>query len=114
MRVHAAPRLFAPAPPPDKTDFANEPARIARRCAIALVAANVVGAVLVFVLGVFVVPAPHVANHGNLDLYNLILLGACLTVLFPLGSLFARRRWEQISAWMREDRAPTPAERDET
>jgi adenylate cyclase len=114
MRVHAAPRLFAPAPAPATTGFATESARIARRCAVALVAANVVGAVLVFVLGVYVVPAPRIANHGDLDLYNLILLGACLVVLFPIGSVFARRRWQEISVWMREDRVPTPAERDAT
>ncbi|MEA2427199.1 MAG: adenylate cyclase, partial [Thermoleophilaceae bacterium] len=95
-------------------DFATESTRIARRCAIALIAANVVGAVLVFTLGVFVVPAPKVANQGTLDLLNAILLVAVLAIAFPIGAVHARRRWARISAWMREDRAPTPAERDET
>jgi adenylate cyclase len=95
-------------------DFASESTRIARRCAIALVAANVVGAVVVFTLGVFVVPAPEVAHHGRLDLLNVILLVLVLAIGFPIGAAHARRRWAQISGWMREDRAPSPAERDAT
>src|SRR4051812_27272504 len=88
--------------------------RISRRCAIALVLANVVGAVVVFVLGVYVIPAPHIAEHGHLDLWNFALLAACLLVLFPVGAIHAKRRWTGISRWMREDRRPTPAERDAT
>src|SRR4051812_44856319 len=94
--------------------FREESARIARRCAIALVGANVAGAIVVFALGVYVIPAPDIADHGHLDAYNLALLGLCLLVLFPAGALLARRRWSEISAWMREDRVPTPDERDAT
>ena len=77
--------------------FREESARIARRCAIALVAANVAGALVVFVLGVYVIPAPDVADIGRLDLWNVVLLGLCLTVLFPIGGGLASRRYLCVS-----------------
>lgn len=94
--------------------FPEESARIARRCGVALIAANLAGAVLVFVLGVVVVPAPDLGPHLTLDVLNFVLLGLCLTVLFPIGGVLLSRRWRATSAWMREDRTPTPEERDET
>jgi adenylate cyclase len=114
MRAHIAPGLLRPSSAPVKSEFGRESARVARRCAIALVAANVVGAVVVFVLGVFVVPAPRVAHQARLDLLNVALLGIVLAVGFPIGGLHAHRRWRRISAWITEGRDPTPQERDET
>jgi adenylate cyclase len=81
---------------------------------VALAIANLVGAIVVFVLGVYVIPAPNIADHGHLDAWNFVLLGLCLLLLFPFGGMQAARRWREISTWMREDRAPTPAERDAT
>jgi adenylate cyclase len=94
--------------------FRTEAARISRRCAMALVVANVIGAVVVFVLGVYVIPSPHIDDVGTLNAWNLVLLVFCLLVLFPIGGVLASRRWREISTWMREDRVPTPAERDAT
>src|SRR3954454_18224622 len=99
---------------PAEMNFREESARIARRCGAALIAANVAGAVMVFVLGVYVVPAPDLGEHGTLDILNFVLIGLVLALVFPIGSILANRRWRTISRWMREDRAPTPAERDET
>ncbi len=95
-------------------NFRARAARTARRCAVALVAANVVGAIVVFVLGVYVVPAPDVGDVAQLNALNLVVLGLCLALLFPAGGWLAGRRWNEISRWIREDRAPTPAERDQT
>src|SRR3954447_7991612 len=99
---------------PAEMNFREESARIARRCGAALIAANVAGAVMVFVLGVYVVPAPDLGEHGTLDILNFVLIGLVLALVFPIGSILANRRWRTISRWMREDRAPTPAEHDET
>src|SRR4051795_13275811 len=95
-----------------ESDFRAVAERVARRCAAALIAANVAGALVVFVLGVWVIPAPHVHDTHQLRLLNLAVLGVVLVAGFPLASIWAKRAWLAASVWIREDRAPTPAERD--
>ena len=93
-------------------DFRDVARSVSRRCAAALIAANVAGALVVFVLGVWVIPAPHVHDNDQLKLLNLAVLGVVLIGGFPIATIYANRAWRAASVWIAEDRAPTPAERD--
>ncbi len=95
-----------------ESGFPTVARRVSRRCAAALIAANVAGALVVFVLGVWVIPAPHVQDTHELRLLNLAVLGVVLVVGFPLATIYANRAWRAASVWIGEERAPTPAERD--
>src|SRR3954452_24752500 len=46
---------------------------VQRRCGVAIGAANLIGGILVFVLGVFVVPDPYVAHEDELIRLNVIM-----------------------------------------
>jgi adenylate cyclase len=95
-------------------EFHQEQSSRERRITLALLGANVVGAVVVFVVAMWVVPSPVVHHEERLLLLNLILLGLCLFVGIPAGGVWANRKWRRASSWAREQRAPTPEERDAT
>src|SRR5689334_4237843 len=97
-----------------ESDFRAVARRVSRRCGAALIAANVAGALVVFALGVWVIPAPPVQNADQLRLLNIAILGVVLVVGFPLAAVLANRGWSAVAVWIKEDRAPTPAERDTT
>ena len=88
--------------------------RIERRCAGALGAANMVGAIVVFVVSTYVLPPPakEIADHAEVHRLNLILFAFVLPLGIAAGGLSARAQWRRVSGWLREDRAPTTAERD--
>jgi hypothetical protein len=94
--------------------FETEVVRVQRGARLALIGANVVGAIVVFVLGVFVIPAPNVPHQDRLRLLNAAVMVGILAIGFPLAIRHINRCWEQVSGWLREDRKPTPTERDET
>ncbi|MET0815951.1 MAG: adenylate/guanylate cyclase domain-containing protein [Solirubrobacteraceae bacterium] len=80
----------------------------------ALLAANVVGALVVFALLFWVVPLPEVADDADLRLANGVLFAAGLVVAIPLGLAWSRRRTRALLGWLAEDRAPTPEEQRRT
>ena len=83
-----------------------------RRSAVAIVCANAVAAVVVFVFGVFVLPAPHVPNTERNNLINLGVFVVALAVAFPVVTRASTRRTRPIGEWLKADRPPTPEERD--
>ena len=85
-----------------------------RRCAVALGAANMVGAVVVFVLSAYVIPAPAPAHadHAEAHRLNLILFAIVVPLAIGAGGIWASTQWRRISAWMSEERDPTPEERN--
>jgi adenylate cyclase len=88
--------------------------RIAHRASVALVLANFAGAFVTFVLGAWVVPNPAgSAAAANLRA-NVIAFGAVLAVGLVVGFVLVRRASSDAQRWLREDRAPTPRERDAT
>ncbi|MEA2411442.1 MAG: adenylate cyclase [Thermoleophilaceae bacterium] len=107
---------IAVAPPSDR---AREPGcvmikRIARNATVALVLANLAGAVVTFVLGAWVVPAPQGLNTDANLRNNLIGFGATLLVGLVVGTWLSIRASRDAQRWLREERAPTPEERDAT
>jgi adenylate cyclase len=88
--------------------------RIARNATVALLLANLAGGVATFVLGAWVVPSPAgLENDANMR-NNLIGFGATLVAGLVLGAWFSVRLSRDAQRWLREDRPPTPEERDAT
>jgi adenylate cyclase len=89
--------------------------QVQRRVRSASIAANCIGAVLVFVLVAFVLPPPRNLQHA----YWLIALNGGLLVVsgaigVPLGSVILQRLWHTQTAWVLESREPTERERELT
>jgi len=80
----------------------------------ALLAANVVGALVVFVLLFWVVPLPEVGDDADLRRANGILFAAGLVVAVPAGLAWSRHRTSALLGWVREGRAPSPEEQRRT
>jgi adenylate cyclase len=97
---------------PDREPGPQVAARVKRRTSVALVAANAAGAVVTFLLGTWVVPAPKegLTDH-NLHL-NVIAFGAALLLGLIGGTIFSARAAAPGTRWLLEDRPPTPEERD--
>src|SRR3954452_5577402 len=64
---------------------------VQRRCGAAVGLANLIGGVLVFVLGVFVVPEPHVTNNDQLVMLNVVLFAVLGSVGGVLGTVMSLR-----------------------
>jgi adenylate cyclase len=88
--------------------------RIKRNATFALIMANLAGAVVTFALGQWVVPVPKgLQTDANLRA-NLIGFGVAL-ILGLIGGTWLSIRVSRVSQrWLREDRTPTPEERDAT
>ncbi|TWF77818.1 adenylate cyclase [Pseudonocardia hierapolitana] len=67
------------------------PARIA--LAVAVVVANVVGAVVVFVLAAWVLPEGPLTDPGRVRTLNLVAFGVYLLLAVPIGLLWGGRRF---------------------
>ena len=89
--------------------------RIARRTTRlmvpAIVGANFTGAVVVFVLLVWVLPLPEVSDQNTVVLVNLIAAGAYVVVACVLGTVWGLARWRATRSWLERDREPSEAER---
>jgi len=89
--------------------------RIARRTTRlmvpAMVGANSAGAVVVFVLLVFVLPLPDVEERDTVVLLNLVAAGAYVPVACVLGTFWGLKRWRATRSWLERDREPDAAER---
>ena len=78
--------------------------------AVFMVGVNVVGALIVFALVLWVVPLPPVDDPAATRRLNIIAFLVYLVVAVPLGALWVLRMLRPIRRWLREDRAPTPEE----
>ncbi len=76
----------------------------------AMIAANAIGAAVVFVLAAFVVPRPDVGDQLEIGLVNLVALLAYMLAALALGVHFGLRAFRGATVWLEEDRAPTPRE----
>jgi len=96
---------------------ADEPgADLARRTQLrisfALVIANVLGAAIVFAIGVWVLPnttAPE--DETEIRIVNLVALAIFFAAVTPIAITLGRRRLRRVIDWLIEDRDPTPEER---
>ncbi len=79
------------------------------------IAANVIGALVVFAFLAFVLPPPKSLEHAWWLLAvngGLLLVSAAIGL--PLGSLILQRLWRTQTAWVFENREPTERERELT
>jgi len=87
---------------------------VARRTALllfmAVTASNLVGACVVFVFAVWVVPNPQVDDTGRAIVINLVAALVYLPVALLIGTLWGLGRLRPIRDWLREEREPTKAE----
>jgi adenylate cyclase len=95
---------------------ADEPGRdLIRRVRLLLIVAlgvaNVVGALIVVALGVWVIPYPDVRDQEGARIANVVAAGAYLLAFIPIGTWWGLKRLRGAVAWLREDRPPTPTER---
>jgi adenylate cyclase len=99
---------------PERESGCDVVQRIKRNATVALLLANFAGAVVTFVLGQWVVPIPRgLATDAN-QRTNLIGFGAALVVGLIAGTALSVRVSRQAQGWLKEDRAPTPEEREAT
>src|SRR5205823_1499957 len=97
---------------PEREPGAELLSRVARHATVALLLANLAGAVVTFVLGAWVVPPPHGLDPDTNLSTNIIGFAVALVVGGGLGTFLSIRVSTQ--RWLREDRPPTPQERDAT
>src|SRR3954452_18788192 len=102
-----------------RTDREREPGcqmikRIGRNATVALLLANLAGGVLTFVLGAWIVPPPDGLDlNANLR-SNLIAFAAAILVGLVAGTWLSLRISRDAQRWLREERPPTPEEREAT
>jgi adenylate cyclase len=85
------------------------------RFTLAMVAANVLPAPLMFLFVAYVLPVPpDVAHPGQLLKLNLAVFVAFAALSLPLGVTWSRRRLAPIRAWVAEERRPDARERELT
>jgi adenylate cyclase len=80
--------------------------------AVATILANVAGAVVVFVLLAFVLPVPEEVDRASLVVRNLVAGSIYLGVALVVGAATGLRKTVRTLTWLRDDRDPTPDERD--
>src|SRR2546426_11549943 len=70
------------------------------RFGYAILAANFVGGLVVFLFGNYVLPNPPDLHHTKLLLdLNLIVFAVGSAIALPLGWIWSRRRWRATLAW---------------
>jgi adenylate cyclase len=75
-----------------------------------MIGANVIGAVIVFVVVRWILPLPVVDDPSSAQRTNLIALAAYLVFAVPVGTLWVLRLLRPVQGWLRADRAPSEAE----
>jgi adenylate cyclase len=92
----------------------DPPRKVERRMALLLIptilVANFIGAVVVFVLAVWVIPTPDVDNDTTMLLVNLVATGIYVVLAMAVGLIWGIRRYRATLRWLREERAPSPRE----
>jgi adenylate cyclase len=102
------------APPPERLPGPELAALIRRRATVALLGANLAGAVLTFVLGNWVVPYPAEGSSSANITANVIGFAVVLVVGLVAGRSLSSRAGRYSQRWLIEDRVPTPEERRRT
>ena len=77
---------------------------------LAVLAANLAGAAVVFVFLAWIVPLPEVPDDAAALRTNAWVLAATAAIGVPLGLLWSRRRAEPALRWLLDRREPAPAE----
>ena len=85
-------------------------ARAASLDAAAAIASNVIGALVVVVLAVFVLPHPAVEDRDEVVLVNLVTASIYLVVAVAIGTLWGLARLRRTHRWLIEDRRPDDEE----
>ncbi len=80
----------------------------------AVVAANVVGAAMVFALVGWVLPIPELEDRDTVLFVNLGVEGAYVLLAAVVGTIWGLGKWRSTRRWLTEDREPTAAERRAT
>ena len=80
---------------------------------LAMVLANLVGALLVFLFANFVVPTPDLENRSEVRLVNAVAFIAYLGAAIVIGNIVGRRRMRSLRDFIEEERDPTRDERRE-
>jgi adenylate cyclase len=88
--------------------------RVALPLAAAIMTANAVGAIVVFVFLAWVLPLPDVPDHLNARGTNGIAVAAFLAAAMPVGFLWSYHRVRDVVRWLRSGRAPEPREQSRT
>ncbi|MDQ3877518.1 MAG: adenylate/guanylate cyclase domain-containing protein [Actinomycetota bacterium] len=86
--------------------------RMRRGLTVAMVGANMLGAVLVFVFLTFVVPTPTIPNAHHVTVVNLSTFIPVLFVELVVGVRWSLRISAGIRDWLSSDRPPTVVDRD--
>src|SRR5688572_23286829 len=82
------------------------------RISFAVVAANLLGAAIVFAIGVWVLPSEeNDPDESEVRIVNLIALAVYFAIVTPLAIVYGRRRLLAAIDWLRGDREPTAEER---
>jgi adenylate cyclase len=79
-----------------------------------VLAANVCGAITVFLLLVFVFPGPPIHHRGTLKLLSAIAFVIGGAIISRGAWVWSARTFKRTIAWLSEEREPTEAERDAT
>jgi adenylate cyclase len=79
-----------------------------------ILAANLCGAIAVFLVLMFVLPGPSVHHESTVKLLSVIAFVVGGAVLFPAAWAWSARAYRSATAWLIEGRTPTDAERDAT
>ena len=90
------------------TDLAR---RTQLRMGVSLVLANVLGAAIVFAIGVWVLPPADTADETEQRIVNLIALGIFFLIVTPIAIAVGRQRLRATNRWLLDDREPTADER---
>jgi adenylate cyclase len=77
---------------------------------LAIVQANIVGACVVFIVAVLVVPESDVPTGDTIRLVNGLLAAVYVAVAVPIGVIWGTRRMGEVRRWLAEDRSPTERE----
>ena len=88
--------------------------RITRHATAALLLANLAGGVVTFALGAWIVPPPHGLKPDTNLTTNIVGFAAALVAGLVVGTFLSARAGREAQLWLREDRPPTPEEREAT
>ena len=85
--------------------------RVALLMVPAIVGANVVGALVVYVLAAFVVPDPTLDDEDEILIWNLVAAAIYVAFATVAGTVWGFRAFKPVRDWLREDREPSDRER---
>jgi adenylate cyclase len=103
--------VVAPPGPADRRRHGEQIYRWTRwSLVVGMVAANVIGALVVFVLAAFIVPQPPLRDGSGAVLENLVITAGYVTVAVAAGIAFGLRRFASLTDWLPSGADPTPAQ----